>query len=93
MKFCVIVLILYIGTVSALPKNGTWNKSIYFIIYNSNVIIIWVDVSEMFVEISEKNFSCTLCKDIIADVESQIMDPSNMIEVRQFHTKIIKSSD
>ena len=35
---------------------------------------------------------CTFCKDIIADVESQIMDPSNMIEVRQFHTKIIKSS-
>ena len=46
----------------------------------------------MFVEISEKSLSCTICKDIIADVESQIMDPSNMIEVRQFHTKIIKSS-
>ena len=46
----------------------------------------------MFVEISEKTLSCTICKDIIADVESQIMDPSNMIEVRQFHTKIIKSS-
>ena len=45
----------------------------------------------MFVEISEKNsLICTICKDTIADVESQIMDPSNMIEVRQFHTKIKK---